>query len=58
LNPERRRDQNVYLPRLNFLQIARGDFSAFGQFILRQTFPHPLTAHIRAEHFYSLPLFF
>jgi hypothetical protein len=57
LNPKRRRDQNVYFPRFNFLQIARGDFSPFRQFVLRQFFAHPLAAHIRAENVDSLPFF-
>jgi hypothetical protein len=57
LNPKRRRDQNVYFPRFNFLQIARGDFGAFGQFILCQFLAHPLAAHIRTEDLDSLPLF-
>jgi hypothetical protein len=57
LNPKRRGDQNVNFSRLNFLEIARGDFGAFRQFILRQFFTHPLPAHVRAEDFDSLPLF-
>ena len=57
LNPKRRRDQNVYFPCFNFLQIARGDFGALGQFILRQFPAHPLPAHIRTEDLDSLPLF-
>ena len=57
LNPKRRRDQNVNFPRFNFLQIARGDFGAFGQFILRQLLAHPLTAHVCTEDLDSLPLF-
>jgi hypothetical protein len=57
LNPKRRRDQNVNFPRFNFLQIARGNFGAFGQFILRQFLAHPLAAHIRTKDLDSLPLF-
>jgi len=57
LNPKRRGDQNVNFPRLNFLEIARGNFRAFRQFILCQFLAHPLPAHIRAEDLDSLPLF-
>ena len=58
LNPERRGEQNVDLPRFDFLQIARGDFGALGQFFLGQTFPHPLPAQIGAKDLDSLPFFF
>ena len=57
LNPKRRGDENVDLPGLNFLKIARGNFSAFRQFILRQTLAHAFPAHIRAEGLDSLPFF-
>jgi hypothetical protein len=55
LNPKRRGNQNVYFSRLNFLQIARGNFGAFGQFILRPIPAHPLPAHVRAEDLDPLP---
>jgi hypothetical protein len=58
LNPKRRGNQNVYFPALNFLQIACGDFGAFGQFVLRQFPAHPLAAHVRAEDPDPLPFFF
>jgi hypothetical protein len=58
LNPKRRGDKNVNFACLNFLEIARGDFSPFCQFVLRESLAHPLTAHIRAEDFDSLPFFF
>ena len=51
------RDQNVYFPRLDFLQIACGNFGAFRQFILCQFLAHPFTAHIGTEDFDSLPFF-
>ncbi len=51
------RDQNVDFPGLDFLQIARGNFSAFGQFVLRQFLANALPAHIRAEDLDSLPFF-
>jgi hypothetical protein len=51
------RDQNVYFPRLNFLQIARSDFGAFGEFVLRQFLAHTLAAHISTEDLDSLPFF-
>ena len=57
LNPKRRGDENVDFTGLNFLEIARGDFRAFRQFILRQPLAHPLPAHIGAENLYSLPFF-
>lgn len=57
MNPKRRSDENVDFPGLNFLKVARGNFSAFGQFILRQTLVHPLPAHVRAEDLDSLPFF-
>jgi hypothetical protein len=37
------------------LQIARGDFGALGQCILRQFFAHTLTTHVRAKRLDSLP---
>jgi hypothetical protein len=39
------------------LQIARGNFGAFGQFILRQSLAHALAAHVCAELLDSLPFF-
>jgi hypothetical protein len=58
LNPKRRGNENVNFPCLNFLEVARGDFSPFRQVILRQFLEHPLAAHVRAEDFDSLPFFF
>lgn len=58
LNPERRGKQNVNFPAFNFLQIARGDFGAFSQFLLRPALAHPLAAHVGPEGFDSLPFFF
>ena len=57
LNTKRRGDENVNFPGLNFLKVARGNFSAFGQFILRQVFAHPLPSHVRTEDLDSLPFF-
>ena len=58
LNPKRRGEENVDFAGLDFLKIAGGDFGAFRQFILRQTFAHPLPAHIGAEGLNPLPFFF
>ena len=57
LNPKRCGDENVDFPGLNFLKISRGNFSALGQFILRQTLAHPLPAHVGTEDLDSLPFF-
>src|ERR1022692_164536 len=57
LNPKRRGEKYVNFPCLNFLEVTRGDFSPFRQFILRQFLEHPLAAHVRAEDFDSLPFF-
>jgi len=57
LNPKRRGGENVDFPGLNFLKIARGNFRAFRQFILRHFLAHPLPAHIRAKDVDSLPFF-
>ena len=57
LNSKGGGQEDVDFPGLDFLQIARGNFSAFGQFVLRQFFANALPAHIRAEDFDSLPLF-
>ena len=57
LNPKRRCEQNVDFPGLNLLQVARGNFGAFGQRVLRQFPTHPLPAHVRAEDLDSLPFF-
>ena len=57
LNPERGSEQDIDFPGLNFLKIARGDFGALGQFILRHALVNPLPAHVRAEDFDSLPFF-
>jgi hypothetical protein len=58
LNPKRRRQKEIDFPGLDFLQIARGDVSFFGQLILSQTLTHPFAADIRAENFDSLPFSF
>ncbi len=44
-------------PASIFCRLRVGDFSAFGQFLLSQTFAHPLPAHVRAEDLDSLPFF-
>jgi hypothetical protein len=51
------RDQNVDFSGLDFLQIAGGNFSTFGQFVLRQFFAHTFPAHVRAQDLDSLPFF-
>jgi len=56
-NPKRCGDENVDFSGLNFLEISRGNFSAFGQFILRQPLAHSLPAHIRTKDLDSLPFF-
>ena len=55
LNSERRGKQNVNLSSFYFLQVARGYFSPFRQFILRQSLAHPFPAHIGTEGLDSLP---
>jgi len=57
LNPKRGGEQDVDFPGLDFLQVARGDFGAFGQFILRQFLAHPFPAHAGTEGLNPLPLF-
>jgi hypothetical protein len=57
LNPEGGGEQEVDFSGLNFLQVARGNLGALGQFILRQTLANPLAAHVCAEHLDSLPFF-
>jgi hypothetical protein len=49
--------QNVDFPCFNFLKITGGDFSAFSQFVLRQSLADAFPAHIRAENLDSLPFF-
>lgn len=58
LNPERGRQEEIDFPRLDFLQIACGNFSPFCQLVLRQTLAHPFAAHICAKSFDSPPFFF
>lgn len=58
LNPERRGKQNIDFPRFNFLQIARGDFSAFGELLLRPALTYPFPTHVGAENLDALPFFF
>jgi len=57
LNPKRGGEQDVDFASLDFLQVARGNLGALGQFVLRQTLANSLAAHIRAEDFDSLPFF-
>lgn len=57
LNPKRRGEQDVDFSGLNLLQVACGDFGAFGQFILRQSLACPFPAHVRAKGLNPLPLF-
>jgi len=57
LNPKCRGDEDVDFPGFNFLQVARGYFCPFRQFILCHSFAHPFPAHISAENFDSLPFF-
>jgi hypothetical protein len=57
LNPKRCGDENVDFPGLNFLKISRGNFSALGQFILRQPLAYPLPAHVGTKDLDSLPFF-
>lgn len=55
LNPKRCGNENVDFPGLNFLKISRSNFSALGQFILRQPLAYPLPAHVGAKDLDSLP---
>ena len=57
LNSKSGGEEDVDFTGLNFLQIARGNFSAFGQFVLRKFLADALPAHIRAEDLDSLPFF-
>ena len=57
MNPKSRCDENVDFPCFNFLEVPRGDFGSFGQFILRQTFAYPFPAHIGTEDLDSFPFF-
>jgi len=57
LNPECGSDQDVDFSGFDFLQVARGDFSAFGQLVLRHTPVYPLPTHVRAKDLDSLPFF-
>ena len=58
LNSKGGGEEDVDFPGLDFLQIARGNFSTFCQFVLRQFFAHAFPAHVRAEDLDSLPFFF
>jgi hypothetical protein len=58
LNAKGRGGQNVDFPRLNFLQVPGGNFSAFGQGILSKVFANPFPAHIGPENLDPLPFFF
>ncbi len=57
LNSERGSEQDVDFASLDFLQVARGNFGALGQFILRHALANPLAAHVCAEYLDSLPFF-
>jgi hypothetical protein len=57
LNSKRGGKQDVNFTSLDFLKIARGNFSALGQRILRHALANPLPAHIRTEDVDSLPFF-
>jgi len=57
LNPKRGGEQDVDFSGLDFLQVARGNFGALGQFILRHALANPLAAHVCAEYLDSLPFF-
>ena len=57
LTPKRGGEQDVDLPSLNFLKIARGNFSAFRKLVLCQTAAHPLAAHAGTEGLNPLPFF-
>jgi len=57
LNPEGGGEQDVDFSGLDFLQVARGNFGALGQFILRHALANPLAAHVCAEYLDSLPFF-
>jgi len=57
LNPKGCGEQDVDFACLDFLQVARCDFSALGQFVLCQTLANPLPAHICAEDTDSSPFF-
>lgn len=58
MNTKGGRGQNVDFPGFDLLKISRGDFSAFSQGILRQSFANPFPAHIGPENFDPLPFFF
>jgi hypothetical protein len=58
LNAKGRGGENVDFPSFNFLKVAGGDFSPFGQGILRQVFADPFPAHVGPENFNPLPFFF
>jgi hypothetical protein len=58
LNAEGCGGQNVDFPGFNFLKVASGDLSAFGQGILRKVFADPFPAHVGPENFNPLPFFF
>lgn len=50
--------KNVNFAGLNFLEISSGNFSPFGQLLLRNAFAHPLPADVRAKNLDSRPIFF
>ena len=50
LDPERRRDQEVYFARFDLLQVPGRNLRPFRQLFLRQAPAHAFAAHIRAEH--------
>jgi hypothetical protein len=57
LNPEGGGEQDVDFASLDFLQVARGNFGALGQFVLRQTLANTLAADARTKDRDSLPFF-
>jgi hypothetical protein len=57
LKAKGRGEQNVDFPGLDFLQVARGYFGVFSQFILGHFFAHPLPAHAGTKGLNPLPFF-
>ena len=58
LDSESRGEQDIDLPRLNLLQIARRNLGTLGQLVLRHASANPLPTHARAKDLDSLPFFF
>ena len=57
MNPKRGGEQDVDFPSFDFLQVARGDFGALRQLVLRHAAAHPLAAHTGTEGLNPLPFF-